>query len=607
MARRAAAMEANDLKVLTAPKDSEKKNASRAAHRMIHRLGYHWRIPISEMVYKFGNQELRLPYLSPIKVYEFLISNHPEVVFGGFTDDKDIQSLLKSFWTEYKHAHPGHVVFQNQPDGPDGLTLTVPLVWYGDEGRGRRRGNTALVTLESVFGLNTAKNVSKKEHCFKCTSCSPDNRLLQQYPCLRSSPEHPHHAAHATTNFKEHVFLSRVPIFLLPCALYKHHPDLITFMLRTIATELKQLYYEGIQVRGKIWSIALLGMKGDAKWLAEVGSLTRFYGKKGRKRSLAMCHECYAGLEKYPYEDVGSSPKWTRTLYRTRPWDSVFQPCFIQVPFDRLQPERFLRRDLMHITKLGVYRHHIASVIVTLVTWKYFAWPGPGVKNDVPTQLERCFGHFKLWCTSNRKTPALRSFSRALLNWKSAKVYPWCNVKASDAVLLNQWIHQALVPSALAEATDDKQKTMLTVMMQISESFSALSQVLFNHSLLLPRTCCVSVVEHGKRALCGYAWMAREIVPICGWAMVPKLHMLRHVIYDVEMFLQLTGDSQSSNKLFLSPLAFSNECNEDMIGKCCRLARRVDSRSMQKRVLQLWMVKAKMLHQRWYNKQQTNT
>ena len=45
-------------------------------------------------------------------------------------------------------------------------------------------------------------------------------------------------------------------------------------------------------------------MKGDQKWLAQVGCLTRYFGKKGRKRSLAMCYECHAGIAGIPYEDL---------------------------------------------------------------------------------------------------------------------------------------------------------------------------------------------------------------------------------------------------------------------------------------------------------------
>ncbi len=290
------------------------KNASRAVHRMIGRFGMKWKIPISYLEYKYGSQSLSLPYLSPLEIYKFLIDKAPEILFGGFTEQKDIQCLLKSFWQEYKNLHPGHVLFQQNGVESACWNLTVPIVWYGDEGRGRRRGNTAVVMLETVFGLGTAGECRKKRHCFNGCTCKPDERLLHKYPCSDAQPGDANYAACATTNFKEHVALSRIPVFVLPCSLYKEHPDLIQFMLRHVSLELRQLYHEGITINGRTWTIALLGMKGDSKWLAEIGGLERYYGKKGRKRSLAMCHECYAGLSRFPYEDVSENAAWKRTL-----------------------------------------------------------------------------------------------------------------------------------------------------------------------------------------------------------------------------------------------------------------------------------------------------
>ncbi|CAK9039687.1 Putative E3 ubiquitin-protein ligase HERC1 [Durusdinium trenchii] len=517
---RSAAVEARSSD-LSMPKvtSSSAKNASRAAHRMINRYGFKWRIPISEMQYKFGTQTLHLPYMSPIDIYTYLIAHHREILFGGFTEDCDVQNLLESFWCEYRNVHPGHQLFQdNGPEGTETFGSVIPAVIYGDEGRGLRRGNTALVTLESPFGLSSAEKYRNNDHAFTCDKCDPDSGLQQQYPCAHGCPAQVPLAAYASTNFKEHVFLSRVPLFLVPCSLYKEHPDLLQFMVHKISQELKKLYHEGLVIGERKYRVALLGMKGDAKWLAQMGSLVRWYGKKGRKRNLAMCAECYAGLDRFPYEDVGAEPAWARTLWRSRPWDPESEPCFLDIPFDEREPERFLRRDLMHIGKLGLYRHHTASVICTLITWKLFAWQD--AKNDIPTQLQRAHGHFKLWCMTNHRSPSLRSFSRTLFNWTNKSTYAWMNIKASDAVLVNQWIQEALLPSALDQFSDPRRTGMLKVMLEVSLSLSRFSKVLFSHNLLTTRRCCLQLYEHGTRALNGYAWLASEIAPVCAWAMV---------------------------------------------------------------------------------------
>ena len=69
----------------------------------------------------------------------------------------------------------------------------------------------------------------------------------------------------------------------------------------------------------------------------------------------------------------------------------------------------------------------------------------------------------------------------------------------------------------------------------------------------------------------------------------PKFHGLHHV--SQEMLHALRGGAE----WILSPLAFSCESNEDMVGKVSRLARRVSARLVNKRVLDRLMFKSKAL------------
>lgn len=556
---------------------------------MVRRLGYTWKIPLTEAEFKVGNQTMSIPYLSPIEIMKFLLTSAAEILFGGFAADVDISALLSSFWHHYKNVHPGHACYTQHPDGAaTPLSSTIPVILFGDEGRGRRRGNTALVSMEFLFGLGTSENYSNNNSCFDCKHCNLTNDNT-----LRT---HVDRVAFANTNYKEHSFLSKVPLFFVHCSVYKKHPDLIEFMVGKICSELRQLFFEGITVRGRVWTVALLGMKGDLKWHVQIGRLQRHYGTKGRKRSLAMCPECYAGIRGYPYEDVGSCPKWTHTLWRARPWDENEPPTITIAPFDSAQPERVLRRDPMHITKLGIFRHHVASTLILLVHWKYFAIPGKA-HNDASTQLERAHGHFKLWALTFGHTPSLRSFTRYLFNWNNNQAFPWANVKASDCILLNRWL-QDLLPMNIRETAEGHRdrKIMIEVMLKVSQAASEFTQLIYGHKLFLNRACCSRLVQLGQSVINGYTWLAKETLPlpVCGWAVVPKVHSFRHFIWDIKLFLQ-SGPAA----LYLSPLAFANDMNEDVIGKCCRLSRRVTSTLMPSRVLELYLIKAQRLHSRW--------
>ena len=560
---------------------------------MVERFGLRWRIGLSEVEYKYGTQSLHLPYLSPINVIKFLLSECPEILFGGFTEDTDIMALLSSWWDAYRANHPNHEVYALDPGS---LSTTIPILLYGDEGRGRRRGQTCVVSLETVFGLSSAENF-ERQTCVDC-SCVPDPRVATQYASV-TQPVELEYIHAASTTMKEHSFLSRVPLFLLPCTVYKEHPDLIDYMHDHISRELCQLYYQGLDVRSRVWKVAFLGLKGDLKWLAQRGHLDRYYGKKGRKKEQGICPECLGGVKRLPYEDVGPEPCWARTLYKWRPWPTSSPPGFSAIlPFDRSgESERALRRDIFHITRLGVWRHFVGSAVVTLIHLN-IGFCEDGASNARDVQLQRAHGFFRLWCSMRAKSPALRSFTPALFSWKTWQCYPWINAKGSDVALCVSWLNE-FIPVLLSQA-NARQKELLQVMHQVAVAMDAIAGLLYGHRLMLSRACAAMFLENATKVLNGYSWLAQKskAMQLCAWAMIPKVHMFKHFAHEAHLFLQGTG------KLWVSPLAFSCEVNEDLIGRLARLSRRVDSRTMERRVLQLYLIKARALHIRWRKRRQ---
>ncbi len=570
------------------------KNASRNASRMVRKLGLYWKIPISEMKYEVERQTILLPYHSPIDICKYLLSHHPEILCGGLTEGSEMKALMASWWEGYRAIHGSHRVFKQQ-ESERGLATTIPVTLYGDEGRGKRRGNTCVVSMDCVFGLGTASNAKERKRSFDCSSCKPEERTRKKFASSSGKPvplNDFQFASFATTTMKEHSFLSRIPLFVVPCSLYKEYPDLIQFMLGKISNEMKQLFFEGVEIKGQVWSIAVIGMKGDAKWLAQVGSLTRYYAKKGRVNSIAMCPECWAGMKKYPYEDLTEEPSWLPTLYKSRPWDEDDCSCLVEIPFDNDQPERILKRDFFHTTRLGVYRHYIGSVIATLIKWRYFKVDGES--NAVPDQLTRAHGYFRLWCSAFHHTPALRSFTKAFFNWNTASAFPWVNAKGSDVTLLYRWL-QDFLPIMILQSRHPEHKQSMEVMLEVGQSMSRLSSLLYNHKLFLTRDCTMVMLQDMTRILNGYAWLANQSVSQkrAAFALVPKVHIFRHFSLDAQLFLKSDG------VLFLSPLAFSCEMGEDLIGRLCKLSRRCDTRTVQRRVLEFYSIKAKLLHDRW--------
>ena len=80
--------------------------------------------------------------------------------------------------------------------------------------------------------------------------------------------------------------------------------DLITFL----AGELKALFHEGVTAGDVTYHIAVIGSKGDLKWVSKIACLTRGFEHQGRVQALESCHQCLAGGPGIPAEDFSNQP-----------------------------------------------------------------------------------------------------------------------------------------------------------------------------------------------------------------------------------------------------------------------------------------------------------
>ena len=562
------------------------KNASRDTHRMIRRLGRYWKIPITELQFPIlGNkgahvESLSVPYTNPVDLFSFFLANHPEALWGGFSEPHEASSLLTSWWDGFKAVQPSHVAFAHHAGS---LGETIPILLYGDEGRGRRRGNTAICSIEVPFGLETARTTRGGAGCACfCDSAGPQQAQGGVANC-------------ACTNLKEHSFITKFLLWVQPCMNYNQHPDLVPFILRQIALDLRRLFYEGLEAHGRVWCFALVGCKGDMKWHASTAGFTRYFGKKGRKRSLAMCYECGAGLPGVPYEDTNANAAWTRTVYFERPWEQP--PPLSACPFEPLdgRPEFAYKKDPFHTMKLGLMRHFVGSVLITLIQWKLFHVAGESNAADIC--LTRAHSYFAMYCLANHKSPSLRKFSRALFAWTNNSTYPWANVKGSDSALLVAWLVCMLRMAIRDGSLSGRQLHLAHVMLEVGESAIAFYDHLFGHGLLLVRGCVVKLVESGNKFIKGYGYLAHCNISdnFCAWAMIPKLHSFRHILFEMEQFL---ASDAATNARFPSPLVWSCESNEDLVGRAARLSRRCGPTYVTRRVLELFLIKARIVWRR---------
>ena len=587
-----------DAKDLSARPDLYRKvssSASRAVYRLINRLKLKWDVPISEVLFETDvGMDLVIPYIKPTDALTYIVRNCPEIVLGGFTSWTEGSSLLRGYWEVYKNQHPAHRVFEQFGDS---LERCIPYLMYGDEGRGRRRENTSVFMLDFPFGVKTSCTAQTKKRSHDC-SCCPRESSLKRF-CGEDHTTVPiGNACYALHNYKEHSFLTRFVLFVLPCSTYKAFPTLIPFLLDLVCKDLKNLFFEGMPVEHGLIRPVCVGLKADIKYHGLVGNFSRWYTRMGRVRDAGNCHECLAGQTGMPTEDISEAPSWQESIFSQRPWLS--EPVLTQLPFDASQPEKLHRRDCFHTLKMGIFRHLAASVLALCLLWGYLDQDDAPEGNSIPIRIQRGHGHFRLWCATFAKSPALRSFSKALMSWPNLYTSPWFNVKGSDVMLILRWLDD-FVGQLLLSPQEPSHVPVMTVMRMALKAARDTYDILVSHRLLLERHCAVQLYEHMCTMLNGYAWMARWSLDnnFTLFAMVYKIHAWKHEA--LEMFMALKNKKA---QYFLSPAIHSCEINEDVIGRISRLSRLVDSRSMQRRCLQLFLVKCRFLHKRAFQRNQ---
>ena len=574
-------------------------NASRNARSFILRWGMLWKVPINTFRYHDDGKDLEVPYISPLAFVKYLLERGPEVLFGGLRALEG-QKMLKSFWASYEQTHKSHEIFREH----QGCTSRViPFCLHGDEGRGLKKTNTCILMLESVFGLSSADNKMGGKHFNSCRCCS-DRGLNLKGLCETSGeqtdgmdPE----IAFQEINLQHHPFLTKFILCALPHVFFKQN-NLLEALIRQISSELRQLFYEGVCVGGTYWFGAVLGLKGDLAWFSKIGKLTRCYKFVGGDQG--CCHYCHAGSGHEHFEDISRVPSWSSSIYFDRPWLCNEPPMFDRIPFDATTPERILRRDFFHCSKIGTFRDFIGSSVLLICRFGYFNQPQ--ARNNRQVLLQRAFGHFRLWCSTVGKHPAMHSFSQDNFNCSNAKKYPWCKTKGSDTMLLMEWL-QYLTRSCLNNPLDEGHVDLLEKMNVTACAGTSWAKSLYRHGWWLSRKCAKALADEGHLFLKGFNSLAHACVtsPLVleknfrGFGMKPKLHLLCHDVFELREYL-----SDPTITAIPNPLVYGCESNEDVIGKCSRIIRRVHQKQAARTTLERCLMKSQAVYKRFLQGEQ---
>lgn len=566
-------------------------NDERDLHARFIKWGFSMPVSIESLNHESGKKTFTTHWVRPSSWVKTLMRLYPGSLTGGFENIEDIRLQFRSFWAAYKDYHPEHGIFESPLVNQ--LGQVIPIALFGDEGRGPKRGQVLIWSIESVLGLDDCKPNCKCAEAMKTLpkdDVGVDSDEDDVRPCTAEFAR----ATRQSTNNKNHSYLTRHVLFTLPHWIYKRHPEFESTHIKLMVEDLKALASEGVDVNGIRWFACVVGSKGDFKHQNLVGKLERSYNTIGVTYGNAMCSFCLAGTPGYPWERIDHNPIWSRSLFSSRPWSET--PDVALLDYDSEKPEAILKLDMFHLWKVGLGRDLAGAVIVFA---RIGLFDGPGDPSDIKSRLIRAHSSFKLWALANHKSPGLQSFSKAYFNLKTYADSPWANAKGSDCTLLNQWLRW-VAGLHLQNPTPESQRHahMLRLFKHTADQSFAIFDVGYSHGLWLSRGCAKHLYTRLFLLLRGYRALASEVLKLKmnAWGLKPKAHAIHHVAFEIRSQLL------KKNKLVMNPLCWGNEQNEDTMGRVARLSRKVATRTLTTRTLSRYFLKKRALMQRKFPK-----
>ena len=367
----------------------------------LHRVIREWGLALPIDLYYFSKGILFAPMCKPSKVLEYYLCRRPAIIFGGFPrGHQALDTFIEAFWSAYRLEDNDHVVYTTHNHR---LHRCFPVMLYADEGRGLRKAPIQIVGLELVWGQKTFGACQKLAEAKGWTFET----------CWQGSD----HTGRGNS------LVSRLLLYVLPHRAYKKKQKHFWYEVFGAAVrDLADLFTSGIKdASGETWFPIVIGMKGDSPALNKAGNLTRSFQRIQGQRG--VCHLCLAGRQGYgDWEDMSSSAPWLDTMFAERPWTRQKPSCLLPIPFSVQAPEKIFRSDCMHLVKLGIARHFIASTVVALGDWGFI----PGTDDSVAALLELSHDDF-VWCCKYeiKQTPNLKLFSKEGFHWARRTCYPY--------------------------------------------------------------------------------------------------------------------------------------------------------------------------------------
>eukprot|EP00438_Fugacium_kawagutii_P014649 Skav218866 [mRNA] locus=scaffold2417:242354:249989:+ [translate_table: standard] len=522
-------------------------HSERDVQTLVEQQGTKLMLPIKTIV----AEGVSIPWISPVDWLQHIVDNGLWHRLAGVDhEQRDLApQVWKQFWAMHQKLCPEFSMYTDETLENIGSLCNIAGIYlHGDEGRTLKKNGLMVTTWQSCLGFGFREARMKRYE---------DGTLK-----LRC-------------NYRGHTFTTRYIMSAIPKALYENDPKVYQSFMTIFSQQLQQCFLQGVYCKRtkQRYRICLLGVKGDWPFLQKCGSLNRAFNtgvKRGTRRSVpkGTCHLCLSGYnDQFPAEEICTSkPQWLQTVGLMDPWDSA-PPLLQYLCFDRSHPGSFFLTDVWHVFHLGVGKAFVASTVQLCLQV---------MDGTLEHKWEWLTQHYLAFCKQQRTQPHITKVSQYIMSYGDKRGATGAWSKGALTTSFMKWL-----PHLVSQLPEDHQG-VLKKCLHAACDMNTFFGFLFNAPAFLDRNEATYCSQKALSFLRIYGELARFCYdggrPLL-FPLLPKLHWLHHVALDLDLVAERVGYA-------MSPLVTACQQDEDCIGRCSRLSRRVSARATMERTLQ---------------------
>ncbi|CAK9112297.1 unnamed protein product [Durusdinium trenchii] len=360
------------------------------------------------------------------------------------------------------------------------------------------------------------------------------------------------------------------------------NPKPLLRLVDHLATELRMLFEQGLDVHfegalQRIWLVPI-AFKGDWPALVKIGQLNRHHLRDTptKEGGHGICHLCKGGMPSNAWHDVsfGNMTKMRSEL--PMPWQR--EPGIVSnLALGDAYEHLFFRIDLFHTCHKGVMADAGANAVLALVDFVY-------ENESVEKCLELIYSDLKAFCRAESLQLHLQSLTRTIVGYANSSAFPAGNwFKGADTVSILAYLEQRLAGEI--PALEDKVREYFVSMAGLLQNANLFMRTVYHGALWLDDRERDILIQSGRAFMAEFMTCARLAYSfdMCRWKLQPKYHMFAELVFELEV-------QKRAGITSLSPLTFSTQMDEDLVGQICSRSQVVSSRTVHERTLNRYRV-----------------